>query len=108
MWPPGEAWPQPLGQAAYAARLEVVMEQVKAGCTRVGRGVQGYINRINASIWRVCARGRSRLACRKGQGTTEYAILVGVLVVIAIVAVTAFKDKIQELWTAITTGINGL
>lgn len=42
---------------------------------------------------------------QKGQGTTEYAILVGVLVVIAI---TLFRPKIQELWDAISSGINGL
>jgi Flp pilus assembly pilin Flp len=41
-------------------------------------------------------------------GTTEYAILVGVLVVIAIIAITLFRPKIQELWTAIAEGINGL
>ena len=45
--------------------------------------------------------------CR-GQGTTEYAILVGVLVVIAILAITLFRPKIQELWDAIAAGINGL
>lgn len=43
-----------------------------------------------------------------GQGTTEYAILVGVLVVIAIVAIIAFRGKITELWNAITEGINSL
>lgn len=43
-----------------------------------------------------------------GQGTTEYAILVGVLVVIAIVAVIAFRDKVSELWQAIADGINSL
>ena len=43
-----------------------------------------------------------------GQGTTEYAILVGVLVVIAIVAIIAFKGKISELWEAISSGINSL
>ncbi len=43
-----------------------------------------------------------------GQGTTEYAILVGVLVLIAIVAVIAFKDKIAELWNSIADGINSL
>ncbi len=43
-----------------------------------------------------------------GQGTTEYAILVGVLVVIAIVAIIAFKGKVTELWEAITSGINSL
>ncbi len=51
---------------------------------------------------RVLARDTS------GQGTTEYAVLVGVLVVIAIVAITLFKPKIQELWDAIASGINGL
>lgn len=44
----------------------------------------------------------------KGQGTTEYAILVGVLVVIAILAITIFRPKLQELWNAIAEGINGL
>ena len=43
-----------------------------------------------------------------GQGTTEYAILVGVLVVIAIVAILAFRDRVSELWEAISSGINSL
>lgn len=53
---------------------------------------------------------RMRQAVRResGQGTTEYAILVGVLVVIAIIAITLFKPKIQQLWDAIASGINGL
>lgn len=44
----------------------------------------------------------------RAQGTTEYAILVGVLVVIAILAIIAFRDKVVELWDAIATGINSL
>lgn len=44
----------------------------------------------------------------RGQGTTEYAILVGVLVVIAILAIIAFRGKVQELWTAIVNGMNAL
>lgn len=44
----------------------------------------------------------------RGQGTTEYAILVGVLVVIAILAIISFKGKIQELWDAIASGIGSL
>lgn len=44
----------------------------------------------------------------RGQGTTEYAILVGVLVVIAIVAIVAFRDKVSQLWQAISDGINSL
>lgn len=43
-----------------------------------------------------------------GQGTTEYAILVGVLVVIAIVAIVAFRERVSQLWEAIANGINSL
>ena len=56
----------------------------------------------------VVARARALVRDEAGQGTTEYAILVGVLVVIAIVAITLFRPKIQELWDAIANGINGL
>ncbi len=58
-----------------------------------------------APLW---GDGWRLLGNRCGQGTTEYAILVGVLVVIAIVAITLFRPKIQELWDAIANGINGL
>ena len=44
----------------------------------------------------------------RAQGTTEYAILVGVLVVIAILAIIAFRDRVSELWDAISSGINSL
>ena len=39
-----------------------------------------------------------------GQGTTEYAILV----VIAIVAIVAFRERVSQLWEAIANGINSL
>lgn len=44
----------------------------------------------------------------RGQGTTEYAILVGVLVVIAILAIVVFRPKVQELWDAIADGMSKL
>lgn len=53
-------------------------------------------------------KARGVLKDERGQGTTEYAILVGVLVVIAILAITIFRPKIQELWDAIAEGIGGL
>lgn len=55
------------------------------------------------------SRGIGRcLGDESGQGTTEYAILVGVLVVIAIIAIIAFRDRVSELWSAIADGINSL
>lgn len=72
----------------------------------------GYLDGMAGRLWSgaVSARMRlrRRLAREDGQGTTEYAILVGVLVVIAILAITLFRPRIQELWDAIATGINGL
>lgn len=44
----------------------------------------------------------------RGQATTEYAILVGILVVIAIIAIIAFRDRVSALWQAIADGINSL
>ena len=51
---------------------------------------------------------REILQDERGQATTEYAILVGVLVVIAIIAIVAFRDRISDLWQAIADGINSL
>lgn len=51
---------------------------------------------------------RNVLSEESAQGTTEYAILVGVLVVIAIVAIVAFRGKVTELWDAIVSGMNSL
>ncbi|MGI6032018.1 MAG: Flp family type IVb pilin [Coriobacteriales bacterium] len=68
------------------------------------------MKRIGAISQNACAYLSARLCClrEEGQGTTEYAILVGVLAVIAMIAIVAFKDKVSELWNAIKDGINGL
>ena len=50
----------------------------------------------------------NKMYCERGQGTTEYAILVGVLVVIAIIAIVAFKPALQSLWDSIKDGMENL
>ena len=81
----------------------------KAACA-FSRGREGLRETVACARFWAEGRcpGRARHGGESGQGTTEYAILVGVLVVIAIVAITLFRPKIQELWDAIATGINGL
>ncbi len=65
--------------------------------------------RLGAAMERLRATAVSPvLREERAQGTTEYAILVGVLVVIAILAIVAFRDKVSELWEAISSGINSL
>lgn len=73
----------------------VVLSAEQVGCKKES---------LVGMVWRC----RSYLRARPGQGTTEYAILVGVLVVIAILAITVFRPKLQELWDAISSGINSL
>lgn len=75
------------------------------GCARAPRKMLRRAEGLALEGW--CAM-RAKLSCERGQGTTEYAILVGVLVVIAIVAITLFRPKLQELWDAIANGINSL
>ena len=76
--------------------------RVEKGGIGMGRGEgKGLADKLRRGL-------RELLRDRAGQGTTEYAILVGVLVVIAIVAIIAFRDKVAELWDAISAGINSL
>ena len=75
-----------------------------------GLGKRLELMAARAQVYLATAPGRlARLRKdEEGQGTTEYAILVGVLVVIAIVAIAAFRGRLTELWNDIANGINGL
>jgi Flp pilus assembly pilin Flp len=64
--------------------------------------------RLSRFWYGIGMEGVRRLRDCKGQGTTEYAILVGVLVVVAIIAVVAFRGKLQELWDGIAGAVNSL
>lgn len=97
------------GAAAAATRVPARCRELSGAAVR----------RIAGAACEGCRRARVMLgrmrdiagdaACEQAaQGTTEYAILVGVLVVIAILAIIAFRDKVSELWNAISSGINSL
>ncbi len=95
------------------------------GLKRSGLGAGGLNGQRNPMALMACRgvlaqkRLADRLRCAtrslgrglvedKGQGTTEYAILVGVLVVIAIAAVLLFRGRLESLWSEIADGINSL
>lgn len=67
-----------------------------------------WLQRAVAACTQLALMGKRFKSEQKGQGTTEYAILVGVLVVIAIIAVIAFRDNLQQLWESISESINSL
>ena len=70
-------------------------------CVQLFLAAQSGVQRLGRTV-RECLRSES------GQGTTEYAILVGVLVVIAIAAIGLFKPKLEELWNGIVSGMASL
>ena len=76
--------------------------------SKTSEWVAGASARSAARAYAHAASARAKLRSTAGQGTTEYAILVGVLVVIAILAIMIFRPKLEELWNAIAEGINGL
>lgn len=84
------------------------VERPTRSISQQSRCIQRYVA-INEYICRWYARLSTQAQPRlRGQGTTEYAIIVGVIVVIAIVAIVGFKPKIQALWDAISNGLGSL
>ena len=77
------------------------MKNMRNACMDVAREIEGMRQALKFSLVPLARE-------RRAQGTTEYAILVGVLVVIAILAIIAFRDRVSELWEAISSGINSL
>lgn len=76
---------------------------------KTGRSVKESLAKYGAKKTRLLVSfGKKFKEDQRGQGTVEYAILVGVLVVIAIIAVVAFKDNLQQLWESISEGVNSL
>ncbi len=90
------------------AATGILRDALPEGLSNARCGLAGRIEAAEERMRLSAARMHARLACRSGQGTTEYAILVGVLVVIAILAIIAFRDKVSSLWDAISQGINSL
>lgn len=81
-------------------------------CACMRRAVEGVRQSVGRTVQRVSSRiwsgAVTMLREERAQGTTEYAILVGVLVVIAILAIVAFRENLTKLWDAISNGINSL
>jgi Flp pilus assembly pilin Flp len=49
---------------------------------------------------------KKTLARRRGQGMTEYVILVGLIAILLVVSVETFKNKLEETFTKSAKSIN--
>ena len=57
----------------------------------------GRVGRLRTGVRRMATAAGEE----SGQGTTEYAVLLGVLVIIAIFAIIVLRDPITNLWQGI-------
>ena len=62
--------------------------------TKIKSACEGRLVKAEAAVLAAETEG--------GQGTTEYAVLVGILVVAAIIAITLYRDQVATLWSNVT------
>lgn len=68
--------------------------------TKIKSACEGRLVKAEAAVLAAETEG--------GQGTTEYAVLVGVLVVAAIMAITLFRTQVATLWSNVTNAMNNI
>lgn len=68
--------------------------------TKIKSACEGRLVKAEAAVLAAETEG--------GQGTTEYAVLVGVLVVAAIIAITLFRTQVATLWSNVTNAMNSI
>ena len=73
--------------------------------TSLAQHAYKMVSKKLVAIW---VHGEKALQDEQGQSTVEYAILVGILVVIAILAIVTFRSKLELLWQMIADAINSL
>lgn len=68
--------------------------------SKIKSAVEGRLVKAEAAVLAAETEG--------GQGTTEYALLVGILVVAAIMAITLFRNQVATLWSNVTNAMNSI
>lgn len=48
---------------------------------------------------------RDLLRDERGQGMTEYALIIGIVAIVLITALVAFRDQIADIFARITSGL---
>lgn len=68
--------------------------------TKIKSACEGRLVKAEAAVLAAETEG--------GQGTTEYALLVGIFVVAVILAVTLYRDQVATLWSNVTNTMNSI
>lgn len=68
--------------------------------TKIKSACEGRLVKAEAAVLAAETEG--------GQGTTEYALLVGIFVVSVVIAMTLFRTQVATLWSNVTNAMNNI
>ena len=68
--------------------------------TKIKSACEGRLVKAEAAVLAAETEG--------GQGTTEYALLVGIFVVSVVIAMTLFRTQVATLWSNVTNAMNSI
>lgn len=68
--------------------------------SKIKSAVEGRLVKAEAAVLAAETEG--------GQGTTEYALLVGIFVVAVVVSVTLYRNQVATLWSNVTNTMNSI
>lgn len=68
--------------------------------SKIKSAVEGRLVKVEAAVLAAETEG--------GQGTTEYALLIGLFIVAVIVAMTLFRTQVATLWSNVTNTMNNI
>lgn len=75
---------------------------------KTGKGFGMANGRLARSYQCVCTRAQEVLVACEGQGMIEYAVIIGVVIVVAVALVIVFGNQIETLFNDVTSALSAI